>query len=422
LRFLYSVVLYLVLPWVLLRLWMRGARMPAYRRNWKERLGLVPVKREAGKRLVWVHAVSVGEVRAAESLVRGLLAGTPDVSVLITTITPSGRETVRRLFDDDVSCHYLPYDLASAVKRFLDNARPDIAVIMETEIWPNLYYQLDQRNIPLLLLNARLSEASMRAYRKLRGLVVPALRRVVRIAAQSEADARRFVRLGAVHEQVEASGNLKLDAQLPQDFRERCASLQRRLGFRSRIWVAGSTHSGEEERVLKAQARVLEQYPDALLLLVPRHPDRAAEVAGLCQQAGLLAALYSETSSLNSNVQVVIVDVLGELVYLYGVAAAAFVGGSLVEKGGHNPVEPALAGVPVVSGPHVGNFTAIFDELRRAGGVRIIESESALADAVRECFDSRNGCKLACEAALRTVEKNRGALQRARSLVYQYLV
>jgi 3-deoxy-D-manno-octulosonic-acid transferase len=415
LRYLYSLILYLMLPWLLLRLWLRGFRVPGYRRHWKQRFGFGGS--ETAKGAIWVHAVSVGEVRAAQALIQSLLSDEAGRPILITTTTPTGRETAQRLFGQAVSYRYLPYDLPGSVRRFLKSVRPAIAVIMETEIWPNLYHQLYRGCIPLLLLNARLSQASLRGYLKLPGLSRAAIHGVERIAAQSEEDARRFACLGASLQQLSVVGNLKYDGQLPADFDERVAALRNSLGPTRPIWVAGSTHEGEELQVLEAHRGVLQRFSDALLLMVPRHPQRAKQVGLLCEQAGLAFQYFSSMSAPLEATRVVIVDTLGDLVTLYGLAKAAFVGGSLIEQGGHNPVEALLAGAPVVTGPGVCNFQAVYQDLVNAGAVQMIRTEAALADRVCGWFVDGLQRDAAAEAGLRVIVKNRGALQRSLALL-----
>jgi len=419
LRYLYSLILYLMLPWVLLRLWLKGFRVPGYRRHWKQRFGFG--ESNTVKDVIWVHAVSVGEVRAAQALIESLLSDASGRPILITTTTPTGRDIAQRLFGQTVSYRYLPYDLPGSVRRFLNVVRPAVAVIMETEIWPNLYHQLHQRRVPLLLLNARLSRASLKGYLKLPGLSRAAIRCVERIAAQSEEDAQRFVCLGASQQQLSVAGNLKFDGQLPADFAERVTALKSSLGSDRLIWVAGSTHGGEERQVLDAHRRILQVHTHALLLIVPRHPERAKEVGLLCQQAGMGFQYFSSLPVLLEGAGVVIVDTLGDLVYLYGLAIAAFVGGSLTDKGGHNPLEALLAGAPVITGPSVCNFEAVYQELVNADAVQMICTEAALAERVCGWFVDGQRRDAAVEAGLQVIAENRGALQRCLDLLHSEL-
>jgi 3-deoxy-D-manno-octulosonic-acid transferase len=414
-RYLYSAVLYLLLPLVLLRLWFKGRRVPGYRCNWKERFGLVDV--EPVQPLIWFHAVSVGEVRAAEPLIRAVRKRQPDLSILLTTTTPTGRDIAQQIFGSDVSYRYLPYDLPASVERFLDAVKPVMVVILETEIWPNLYHQLEQNGIPLLLVNARLSQKSLQGYIRLRALSRAAVRGIKHIAAQSEQDAQRFQRLGASAAQLSVMGNLKFEMQLPDDFSARVHALKDIPGSERNVWVAGSTHSGEDAQLLAAHRRVLESCNDALLVIAPRHPERAGEISALCRESGFDFQFSSRLTSLASDVQVLIVDTLGELVYFYGVALAVFVGGSLVPAGGHNPVEAILAGAPVISGPNTDNFKNIYRDMIHSEAARVVETEQALADLVCEWFSDAEQRKNVIEAGLRLVEQNRGALQHCLQLV-----
>ncbi len=414
LRYLYSLILYLVLPGVLLRLWWRGGRVPGYRRHWRERFGFVEAS-AAGT--LWIHAVSVGEVRAAEPLVAAVRRRWPQRPVLLTTTTPTGRAMAGELFGAAVRCVYLSYDLPGAVRRFLASVSPALGVVMETEIWPNLYHGLRARKVPLLLVNARLSGASLRRYRWLAGLTRSTLDCVDRIGAQTEQDAERFLHLGAARQRVIVTGNLKFDASLPADFGERVAAVRARLGTARPVWIAGSTHRGEETQLLEAHRRVLERVPRALLVLAPRHPERAAEVASLCARYGFGCCLYSGLKYPSAGDQVVIVDTLGDLAVLYGLCPVAFVGGSLVGHGGHNPLEALLAGAAVATGPCVENFRQVYDVLLECGAVQEIETDAQLAQTVIDWLgdEARRGAAVA--AGRRVMEAQRGALEATLELV-----
>ncbi len=423
---LYTFVLYLALPLAFLRLWWRGFRQPAYRQHWRERLGYVAeIANDAP--LVWVHAVSVGEVRAAEPLVNALLQRHPQLLLLMTTTTPTGRETVARLFGDRVRCCYMPWDLPFAIRRFLSSIRPEKVIVLETELWPNLFRELKQRDIPLFLVNARLSDASLRGYRRMPSLVRGTLSCVTGIAAQSEVDAGRFMALGAPGNRVKYVGNLKYEVELRQDFELRLTGLRQQFGCCEPLWVAGSTHPGEEEIVLSVHRRLLARYPNCLLFLVPRHPERAADVVLLCQQAGMSVALYSDIAGYDQakrsadpvpdQNQVVVVNVLGELIYLYGLASVAFIGGSLVLHGGHNPLEAVQAGCAVVSGEHVDNFADIYHQLESVGAVTCIENEDGLAKTIETLLGDAELRRRQLVAAEQVLAGNRGALARVLALI-----
>jgi len=416
----YTFILYLALPLAFLRLWWRGFRQPGYRRYWRERLG--DVRGFDGKApAIWVHAVSVGEVRAAAPLVNALLQRYPQSPLLLTTTTPTGRDTATQLFGQRARYAYLPWDLPFAVKRFLSSVRPAKAIVMETELWPNLFHQLKRRGIPLYLVNARLSDASLHGYRRVRPLTRSTLACVTGIAAQSEEDMGRFVTLGAARESVHCTGNLKYEAGLPEDFGRYLDSLQRSFGQRGAMWVAGSTHPGEEHVVLAAHRRLLSVNPKCLLWLVPRHPERAAELVLLCEQAGMRVVLYSEflregegrvTCPNPDQLQVIVVDVLGVLVYLYGLAPVAFIGGSLVTHGGHNPLEALQAGCAVVSGAHVDNFAEVYRQLDAAGAVTYADDEVSLTKAIENLLGDGELRQQQLAAGEQVLKRNRGALAR----------
>lgn len=378
--------------------------------------------------VTWLHAVSVGEVRAAAPLIEALLQSDPQTPLLITTTTPTGREMAKRLFGERVSYAYLPWDLPFAVRRFLAHVRPVKAIVMETELWPNLFRALKRRNIPLYLVNARLSDHSLRGYRRVPSLVRETLACVTGVAAQSETDAERFVQIGMAAQKVIQAGNLKYEIDLPADYEQRLACLRQRFNGREPVWVAASTHAGEESMALVAHEQLLERYPESVLLLVPRHPVRAAEVAGLCQRAGLAGVLYSglegdaqaagcePDQALNAS-QVVVVDVLGELTYLYGLAPVAFTGGSLVAHGGHNPLEALQANCAVITGSHTGNFADIYRQLEMAGAVTRIEGKGALAGELEKVLGDSELRQHQLTAGRQVLDRNRGALARVMALL-----
>ena len=420
LRLLYSLLLYLALPLVLLRLWRRGRQNPAYRQRWGERLGRFPAPTFAVAP-IWLHAVSVGEVMAAAPLIRALRARYPDCPLVVTTTTPTGSDRLRALCGADVFHVYLPYDLPGAVRRFLGNIRPRLAVILETELWPNLFHHCAKRRIPLVIANARLSPRSAAGYARLASLVRTTLAKVSLIAAQGEGDAERFQALGADPGRLQVMGNLKFDQALAEDLPTRAQALRQQLGATRPVWVAGSTHEGEDEQVLAAFAQLRRSLPEALLVLVPRHPERFNKVAALVEQRGLSLARRSRQQPCTADTAVYLGDTLGELPLFYAAADLAFVGGSLVATGGHNLLEPAAVGVPVLCGPHLFNFQEIGQALLEAGAVRKVMDEAELALLAEKLL--RDGEKRASmgEAGRALVADNRGALERLLSLLGPYL-
>jgi 3-deoxy-D-manno-octulosonic-acid transferase len=418
-RFLYTLLLYAALPFVLLRLWLRGARAPAYRRRWPERFGRFPHALPAGA--VWIHAVSVGEAIAAFPLVQRLRERHPELPLVFTTTTPTGSERVIRQFGACVHHSYLPYDLPGAVARFLDRTRPALAVILETELWPNMYAACAARRIPLVVANARLSARSAAAYRRIAPLARATLRQVTLIAAQSDEDAARFLALGAPAGRVQVTGNLKFDLALPVDLTERADSLRRAWGAPRPTWIAASTHEGEEEQILAAHAQIRAWMPELLLVLVPRHPERFDHVASLCAAHGCRVVRRSENRPCDPGAAVFLGDSMGELMLFYALADVAFVGGSLVPAGGHNPLEPAALARPVLHGPHMFNFAEIDRRLRAAGGSRAVMDAGELARAVGDYLAQPALRRATGEKARAFVAQNRGALERLLAIIEDLL-
>jgi 3-deoxy-D-manno-octulosonic-acid transferase len=413
---LYSLILHLLLPVAVLRLGLRGLRNPAYWRRWPERFGYAPVLEPAG--CIWLHAVSVGETRAAVPLVRALMERYPGRRILMTTMTPTGSDQVRRLFGTQVEHCYVPYDLPMAVWRFLNRTRPAMAIIMETELWPNLFHQCRARAIPVLVANVRMSEKSMQRYLKFPGLTRATLEQVSLFAVQSETDAQRMRRLGAPEEHVRVTGSIKFEISLPASLREQAQVLRRQWGQDRPVWVAASTREGEDELVLNALRELKKDIPRLLLVLVPRHPERFGAVARLCRAEGFNVVQRStQPDSLDSVADILLGDTMGELQLFYAAADAAFVGGSLVNTGGHNILEASAAGVPVVFGPHMFNFQEISQLTVERGAGRQVPDVAGLIAAVREYLTNAEARFAAGEAGRGMLEENRGALDRTMALI-----
>lgn len=421
LRGLYSAALYLLLPVTVYHLIWRGFRQRAYLLRWHERYaryGAVAPADADGH--LWVHAVSVGEVNAAAPLINALLRHRPPRRVLVTTITPTGSERVRALWGDRVAHVYLPYDLTGAVGRFLRHFRPHVALIVETELWPNLLFACRDHGVPAYLVNARLSERSLRGYRVLRPLIGRALRTLRTVAAQSEGDAARFVRLGAREDQIAVFGNLKFDTRVDPGVDDFADALRRRNPGRP-IWIAASTHPDEEAAALEIDRRLRAQRPDLLMLWAPRHPERFRPATRLAIDAGLQVATRTLTVLPEPDDAVFVIDTLGELMLFYACADVAFVGGSLQPVGGHNLLEPAAVGTAIVTGPHLHNFSDIAEQLRGVDAVRIGADADAVAaelDALLADPDARARMVAAGRAL---VEQGRGALQRTMALIAEDL-
>jgi 3-deoxy-D-manno-octulosonic-acid transferase len=417
---LYGLVLRLAFPVTLYHLIWRGMRQRDYLRRWGERYGWLDGKLDLHDTL-WVHAVSVGEVIAARPLVDGLLARHPDRPLLVTTITPTGSERVRALWGDRVHHVYVPYDLRGIVRRFLDRARPALAVIVETEIWLNLYIECERRGIPLVMVNARLSERSLRGYLPVRRLARLAMGTVDLVAAQSRADAARLERIGADPARITVTGNLKYDLPVPAGLHEQARGWRAGWGAARPVWIAASTHPPEEAQVVAAHRALLAERPDALLLWAPRHPERFAPVAAAAQEAGLAVATRSADGLPGEASQVFVVDTIGELLSFFAAADVAFVGGSLCEVGGHNVLEPAALGVPAVVGPHTFNFKDVTRQLGEAGGLRQVAGAEAMAAAIRELLGDPAACRAMGDAARRAVAESGGAVARTLDLIDEVL-
>ena len=412
-RTLYTLLFHLGLPLLALRLWLRSRKAPAYAQRVGERfaLGLPPLRHDG----IWVHAVSVGESIAAAPMIRALLRQYPQWPITVTCMTPTGSERIKALFADEprVQHCYLPYDLPWAASRFLDRARPRLAVIMETELWPNHIDQCARRGIPVALANARLSERSARGYARFRRLTGPMLESMSLIAAQTEAEAERFRCLGARSQCVQVTGSIKFDLTIDPQLLQRAAELRERWQVGERpIWIAASTHEGEDEVVLAAHRQLLTQHADALLILVPRHPERFASVFELCRQQGFETRRRSTQEAVTEHTSVLLGDTMGELLFLYALADIAFVGGSLVANGGHNLLEPAALVKPVLSGSHLFNFLEIAALLRNAGALQEVDDADGLAAAVQRLIELPEDAQKMGASGLAVMKANQGALQR----------
>lgn len=409
-RRLYTLSMFLVLPLMLYRLLARSLRTPGYRQRIGERFGRFrapPIGRS-----IWVHAVSVGEFNAALPLIEALLSRCRDHTMVVTTITPTGSERVTKVLGARVVHVYLPYDLPHLVRRFLDRIRPRVAVVMETEIWPNVFFALRERQVPLLIANARVSQRSLRGYGPAQPLIREALRTAAWIGAQSRTDAERFLRLGAEPQRLEVVGNIKFDMHVLPELAEQGRRWRERLGARRPVWIAASTHDGEEAPVLDAHARILGRFPDALLILAPRHPERFRAAFALCRSYGFRSALRSDAELEPAGLQCFVVDSLGELLQFYAAADVAFVGGSLDRIGGHNVLEPAALGRPVLIGPHTDNFAEVTAQLIEAGAAQRVADGNALGRQVLAIFAQPEIGQRMGAAALAAVARQRGAVDR----------
>lgn len=405
-RLTYTLLLYAALPLLPLRLLWRARRQRGYLRHWRERFGFY-VGHPRTKPLVWIHAVSVGETRAAEPLVRVLRERYPHHRILITHMTPTGRETGELLYGDRVERCYLPYDYPGAVRRFLAHYGPVVGALMETEIWPNLIAACATRGVPLYLVNARLSEKSFGRYHRHKALASAALRGLSGIAAQTAADARRFAQLGAAQPVV--TGNLKFDVTPPPDMLKTGGQWRAAFGRRP-VLLAASTRAGEEELVMRAfmEAAV----PDALLVLVPRHPDRCDEIAALLQRRGVQFQRRSAGIDLRPETQVLIGDSLGEMFAYYAACDVAVMGGSLLAYGSQNLIEACAVGKPLVLGTSTYNFAEAAELALASGAAREVANADELAIAIRELLNDVDAARSMGRAGLAFARAHQGAARR----------
>lgn len=407
-RFLYSVVTTLLLPVLFGHLLWRARRQPEYLRHWGERIGLGP--RLTGP-VIWLHAISVGETRAATPLINALLQRYPTHRILLTHTTPTGRATGREIFAERVVQCYLPYDLPWAVGLFLRRSQPCMGILMETEIWPNLYAIAAQRGIPLFLVNARMSEKSARGYARFAHLTRMALQQLTAVAAQTEADAKRLTALGA--RTITLCGNLKFDVAAPANTPARVAELRALFGSRP-VCLAASTREGEEALILEAWQR---QGGDALLVLVPRHPQRFDAVADLLRTRKLSFMRRSEGHAPDASISLFLGDSMGEMAAYYGAADVAYIGGSLLPLGGQNLIEAAAMGCPILIGPHTFNFTAVAEAALAAGAALRVTDAEGLVRQVHTLLDNAEQRAQMRAAGRAFAAQHQGATQRILTVI-----
>ncbi len=411
----YNLLLHLLLPFVYLRLLWRGRTVPTYKQNIEQRFGGHKNLPQHG---IMIHAVSLGETLAAQPLVNALLKNYPHFPVIITNTTATGAERARALWGDKVTQCYLPYDYSWAMDKFLAHSQPRLIIVMETELWPNLLALAQRKKIPVLLANARLSAKSAEGYSKIQGLMTPMLQALSVLAAQDQDTAQRFLDLGAPATTVQVTGSLKFDLTLPDNLAERALELKQQWQLDGRpIWVAASTHDGEDEIVLAAFKHIQQQFNNALLMLVPRHPERFDQVAELITKQGFSMARRSQQQAVTPDIEVFLADSMGELLLWLAVADVAFVGGSLVNVGGHNPLEPAALAVPIVTGQTMFNFKQITEILLQAGALKQAANSQELAGVVCDWLNNPEQKQQAGQAALQVVNANKGALAKHLAIV-----
>lgn len=420
-RYLYTLLLYAAMPFVLLRLLWRSRQLEGYRQRLFERFGYIN-SIDSNARSIWIHAVSMGEVIAAIPLIKALQKHYPYYTLMITTTTPTGSLQVQKNFDTKRVRHvYLPYDLPAPIKRFLTRVHPQCVIIMETELWPNLLHYTHQQNIPVLLANARLSERSMQNYRRIDCMTKKMLSKITYVAAQSDADGKRFIRLGLLPERLVITGNVKFDLHVSASLIQQGKSLRKTWGIRPTL-IAASTHEGEEIILLEAFRRLRTHFPEAFLILVPRHPDRFAKVARLCKTAGFSTVKRSLQQIPTLKTDILLGDTLGELCLLYAASDVAFVGGSLVPVGGHNLIEPAALHLPLISGHYLHNFVAVSELLKKANALIIVNDSQSLSNATSQLFQNPKEKNALAERVYQVSTANTGAVVKHIELIQELLL
>ncbi len=406
-RFLYSLLIIIGTPFVLLYFAIRGLRDRAYLTAWDQRFGYIQPGKQGG---ILLHAASVGECAAAKPLIKALLGTYPDLPFTVTTITPTGADRVRSDFGGEVDHYYLPLDLSSAVTRFLHRLRPKLIIVMETEIWPNLFQAAQLQNIPLIIANARLSSRSVARYQHVSGFVRSILQPLTWIGAQSTLDAEHLTRCGADPQNVELTGNIKFEPGIPDGLIEQSRALSSLWNTHRLVLVAGSTHEADERVVIPAFCKLLENLPEALLILVPRYPERFNRAAQLAKSFGLLVELHSADNGCSDQVQCLVVDTMGELMACYAAADTVFVGGSFGAEGGHNPLEPAVLGKPILVGPKVENSKELVALLVACNAALLVTNQQDFYKNLQTLMHDHELRNRMGQSGQNLVKKNKGAL------------
>jgi 3-deoxy-D-manno-octulosonic-acid transferase len=420
-RLIYSVVITLLLPALFLRLWFKGKKSPDYRKRWAERLGWFDSTQCISGGICF-HCVSVGETLAAVPLIKQVQQQYPQLQITVTSTTPTGSARVKAAFGDSVFHVYLPFDTPGAVKRFFNKIKPQLLVIVETELWPNLLHYASQFQCQTLLANARLSARSAKGYKnKITTLSAGMMADLSCVAAHHHDDGERFCQLGLAPDKLQVIGSIKFDVNIDPAMVEQAQALKNQWAANRPVWVVGSTHQGEDELILQAFNQILQQQPNTLLILVPRHPERFEQVKELISQNQLNLITRSSGQTPQAETAVVLGDTMGELMLFWAMADVAFVGGSLVARGGHNPLEPAAFGVPVLSGIEVFNFAAIYQLLEQHQAVTMVNEPQQLGQTVVNLLQNPALAKQLGSNALTVVNQNRGALKRLNQQIAQLL-
>ncbi len=416
-RAVYSLVLYLLSPIVFFHLWSRGLKNKSYRGRWAERLGFYHGRLKADSLVI--HCASVGEIMAASPLIKKLLSEKPDQTLTITCNTPSGSEQIKTLFGDSVQHIYLPLDFPGSVARFLEKLQPKALVILETELWPNLIIKSKQYQLPVIVINARLSKKSLRGYQLFSSLSKELMRSISLLAGHSTEDIKRFKQLGLSDNKALTTGSIKFDIRISEETQKSAEKLKAELAGFDFVWVAGSTHPNEHEQVLDAHSHLIKNNNKSLLIIAPRHMEQFQPVAELLSQANIPFAQRSKDNLAGQSV--LLADSIGEMMTFYGAADCAFIGGSLIEHGGHNPLEAAACAIPAITGTSYYNFAHIYPQLIANNGCIEIDSAKALSEQLKIFANNPEQTLKQGQSALEIVKQNQGALEKTLNLILKFL-
>ena len=415
-RLMYHTLTYILLPFLVLFWFAKSLLNKSYLDRLTQRFGFGYPKLNSGS--IWIHAVSVGEVQASIPLVNELKLHYPYKEIIITTVTPTGSKQVKNIFKDAVKTSYIPFETNFAIKNFFNSIKPSVALIMETEIWPNLYKECGSRGIPLILVSARISEKSLINYKRFLPLFRDTLSHGILIAAQSQIDADRFLALGASKDRTWIMGNIKFDFKLPEEILTKAKIYRSKIFPRRHIWIAASTHEHEEEIILEAHKNISKKIENLLLILVPRHPERFAKITQILKENNWIYSKKSDDQDIPESCQVLLIDTIGELLFFYACSDVAFVGGSLLPVGGHNLLEPAAIGLPIITGAHTFNQKEMTDRLTQVDALRIVHNANSLSSDVIFFLTNTEESKNAGQRGKLIVESNKGAIKSLMKRLY----
>lgn len=415
-RLMYHTLTYILLPFLVLFWFAKSLLNKSYLDRLTQRFGFGYPELNSGS--IWIHAVSVGEVQASIPLVNELKQHYPYKEIIITTVTPTGSKQVKNIFKDAVETSYIPFETNFAIKNFFNSIKPSVALIMETEIWPNLYKECGSRGIPLILVSARISEKSLINYKRFLPLFRDTLSHGILIAAQSQIDADRFLALGASKDRTWIMGNIKFDFKLPEEMLTKAKIYRSKIFPRRHIWIAASTHEHEEEIILEAHKNISKKIENLLLILVPRHPERFAKITQILKENNWIYSKKSDDQDIPESCQVLLIDTIGELLFFYACSDVAFVGGSLLPVGGHNLLEPAAIGLPIISGAHTFNQKEMTDRLTQVDALRIVHNANSLSSDVIFFLTNTEESKNAGQRGKLIVESNKGAIKSLMKRLY----